>query len=79
MNVIVGVRAATGGGWGGEHPNRRGGKVFRGMLSRKRGKGITLEMQIRNTQVNKKINKKRKNRKKLILFFDDVKYLDNVF
>jgi len=33
-------------------PYRRGGG--RGMFARKLGKGITLEMYIRNTQVNKK-------------------------
>jgi len=51
-----------GGGWGGEHPyGRRGG---RGMFARKQGKGITLEMYIRNTQVNKK-KKERKKRKEM--------------
>jgi len=44
-----------GGGWGGEH-QRRGGGGVRGMFARKVGKGITLEMYIRNTQVNKKKN-----------------------
>jgi len=39
-----------GGGWGGEG--------IRGMFARKPGKGITLEMYIRNTQVNKIKNKK---------------------
>jgi len=33
----------------------------RGMLARIPGKGITLEMYIRNTQVNKKKKKKKKN------------------
>jgi len=33
-----------GGGWGGEHPYRRGGGGVRGMLARKPGKGITFEM-----------------------------------
>jgi len=51
-----------GGGWGGEQPYRRGGGGIRGMFARKPGKGITLEMCIRNTQVNKK---KKKERKKL--------------
>jgi len=37
-----------GGGWGGEHPQRRGGEGVRGMLARKPGKGNN----IRN--VNKK-------------------------
>jgi len=41
-----------GGGWGGEHREERGGG--RGMFARKLGKGITLEMYIRNTQVNNK-------------------------
>jgi len=36
---------------------REGG---RGMFARKPGKGITLEMYIRNIQVNKKILKKKK-------------------
>jgi len=44
----------VGGGLGGEHPKGRGGE--RGMFARKPGKGITLEMYIRNTQVNKKKN-----------------------
>ena len=30
------------------------------MFARKPGKGITLEMYIRNTQVNKKVSKKEK-------------------
>jgi len=43
VNVIVGGRAAMGGGWGGEHPlGGEGG--LRGMLGRKPGRGITLEM-----------------------------------
>jgi len=42
-----------GGGWGGEHPQRRGGVGVRGMLAWKPGKGITFEMYIRNTQFNK--------------------------
>jgi len=33
-----------GGGWGGEHPYRRGGGGIRGMFAREPGKGITLEM-----------------------------------
>jgi len=44
VNVIVGVRAVMGGGWGGEHPYRRGGGGVRGMLAQKPGKGITFEM-----------------------------------
>jgi len=37
------------------------------MFARKPGKGITLEMYIRNTQVNKKkLKKKKKNTKKKI-------------
>jgi len=35
---------AIGGGWGGEHPKRRGGGGFRGMFVWKPGKVITLEM-----------------------------------
>jgi len=39
-------------GWeGNTHKEGEGG---RGMFARKPGKGITLEMYIRNTQVNKK-------------------------
>jgi len=34
------------------------------MFARKPGKGITLEMYIRNTQVNKKRKKKEKRKKK---------------
>jgi len=30
VNVIVGERAVMGGGWGGEHPYRRGGGGVRG-------------------------------------------------
>jgi len=33
-----------GGGWGGEHPSKRGGRGVRGLLAHKPGKGITLEM-----------------------------------
>jgi len=44
VNVIVGGRVVMGGGWGGEHPYRRGGGGVRGMLARKPGKGITIEM-----------------------------------
>jgi len=40
---------------GGERPSRRGGG--RGMFAWKPGNGITLEMYIRNTQVNN--NKKK--------------------
>jgi len=46
-----------GGGWGGEHQYRRGGGGSRGVVAQKPGKGITLEMYIRNTQAN---NKKKK-------------------
>jgi len=51
-NVIVGGRAVMEGGWGGQHACRRGGRRVRGMLARKLGRVITIEMQI-NTQVNK--------------------------
>jgi len=44
VNVIVGGRAVMGEGWGGEHPYTRGGTGVRGMLARKQGKGITIEM-----------------------------------
>jgi len=44
VNVIVGGKAAMGGGWGGEHPYRRGGTGVRGMLTPKPGKEITIEM-----------------------------------
>jgi len=40
VNVIVEGRAVMGGGWGGEHPYRRGG----GMLAGKPGKGIRIKM-----------------------------------
>jgi len=33
-----------GGGWGGEHPDIRGGGGARRMLARKLGRGITIEM-----------------------------------
>jgi len=33
VNVIVRGRAAMGGGWGGEHPNRGGGGEVRVMLT----------------------------------------------
>jgi len=39
VNVIIGGRVVIGRGWGGEHLYRRGG-----MLARKLGKGITIEM-----------------------------------
>jgi len=58
LNVIVGGRVVMGGGWGGEHPYRKGGEGVMGMLARKPGKGITIVMQIRNTQVNKDGEKK---------------------
>jgi len=42
------------------------------MFARKPGKGITLEMYIRNTQVNKKMKKKRKKKKiKSVAFSKD--------
>jgi len=41
VNVIVGE---MGGGWGGEHPYRRGGGGVRGMFARKPEKGIKIEM-----------------------------------
>jgi len=44
VNVIVGGRVVIGGGWGGEHPWRRGGGGVRGMLARELGKGITIKM-----------------------------------
>jgi len=33
-----------GGGWGGVHLYRRGGRGVRGLMDRKLGKGITFEM-----------------------------------
>jgi len=42
VNVIVGGRVVTEGGWGGEFPYRRVG--VRGMLAGKPGKGITIKM-----------------------------------
>jgi len=44
VNVIVGGREVMGGGWGREHPYRRGGGGVRGMLAQKPGKGITIKM-----------------------------------
>jgi len=44
LNRIVGGRAVMGGGWGGEHPYRRGGRGVRGMFAWKPGKVITIEM-----------------------------------
>jgi len=44
VNVIVGERVVMGGGWGGEHPYRRGGEKVKGMLAWKPGRGITIEM-----------------------------------
>jgi len=44
VNVIVGGRAAMGGGWGGEYPQRSGGVGIRGMFAQEPGKGITLKM-----------------------------------
>jgi len=43
VNVIVRRRVVMGGGWGGEHPYRRGGGA-RGMSARKPGRGITIKM-----------------------------------
>jgi len=60
VNVIVGGRAVMGERWGGEHPYRRGEGGIRGMLARKLGRGITIEMYIRNTQVNKDKKKFKK-------------------
>jgi len=48
------------GGGGRGTPIRKG----RGMFARIPGKGITLEMYIRNTQVNKKKRKEKKRKKK---------------
>jgi len=39
------------------------------MFARKPGKGITLEMYIRNTQVNKKKKRKKINKKEINSFF----------
>jgi len=39
-----------------KHPERRGDGGVSGMMAWKQGKGITLEMYIRNTQINKKKN-----------------------
>jgi len=61
---------AMGGGLGGEHPQGRGGG--RVMSVRKPGKGITLEMYIRNTQDNKK---NKKNKKKSYISFVKTLYL----
>jgi len=44
VNVSVGWRAVMGGGWGREHPYRSGGGGVRGLLARKPGKKITIEM-----------------------------------
>jgi len=44
VNVIIGGRAVMGEGWRGEHPYKRGGGGGKGMLARKPGKGITIEM-----------------------------------
>jgi len=38
--VIVG----GGSGWGGKHPYGRGRRGVRGLMDRKPGKGVTLEM-----------------------------------
>jgi len=60
VNLIVGGRVVMGGGWGGEHPYRRGGRGVRGMLVWKPRKGITFEMEIRNIQFNKDGKKRKK-------------------
>jgi len=44
VNMIVGGREVMGGGWGGEHPYRRGKGEVRGVLAWKPGKVITIEM-----------------------------------
>jgi len=44
VNVIVVGRAVMWGGWGGEQSYRRGGVGVRGMLARKPGRGLTIEM-----------------------------------
>jgi len=44
VNRIVGGRAVMGGGWGGEHTDRRGGGGVTGMLTWKPEKGVTVEM-----------------------------------
>jgi len=44
VNVIVGGRVIMGGGWGGDHPLRRGEGGVRGMLAWKQGRGITMGM-----------------------------------
>jgi len=46
-------KGGNGGRIGRGSPYRRGGGGVRGMLARKQGRGITIKMQIRNTQVNK--------------------------
>jgi len=42
--ALLGGDGNGGGGWGGEHPFRRGGGEARGLMDRKLGKGITFEM-----------------------------------
>jgi len=44
VNGIVVGRAVMVGGWEGEHPYRRGVGGVRWMLTRKPGKGITIEI-----------------------------------
>jgi len=44
VNVIVGGRVVVGEGWGGEQPYRRGRGGVIGLLARKPGKGIKIEM-----------------------------------
>jgi len=44
VNMIIGGRAVIGGGWGGEHPYRRGEGGVRGMFAWKPGKVVTIEM-----------------------------------
>jgi len=47
----------------------------RGMFARKPGKGITLEMYIRNTQVNKKKKKEIRETTPFIIVPNNIKYL----
>jgi len=54
VNVIVGGRAVMGGRMGrGTHIKKGRGRGLGGCLPGNWGKGITFEMQIRNTQVNR--------------------------
>jgi len=43
-SALLAGRVVMGGGWGGQHPYRRGGRGVRGMFARKLGRGITMEM-----------------------------------